>query len=320
MGGRSVIVLGAGVSGLTTAVSLVDAGNTVQIFAAERPLDTTSTMAAAVWYPSGEEPAASTESWSRTSLAVFLELASANGTGVHPLRIRQYHTGPQHGEPAWSSWVPGFRRLDPSEIPAGYDHGFEFDVVRIEPLVYLTYLQERLKASRVEIEQVPLVTNLIDYLSAETVLVNCTGLGAGTLLGDDDVFPIRGQTVAVTNHGIDMGHIAEEHPVAISYAFPRNHEVILGGTREPGDWRTEPDAETTTRILADAKALDPAIGKEQTIDVRVGLRPGRSAVRVEAERLDAGWVVHNYGHGGSGYVLSWGCAATVAGIVAGLRV
>jgi D-amino-acid oxidase len=43
------------------------------------------------------------------------------------------------------------------------------------------------------------------------------------------------------------------------------------------------------------------------------LRPSRrSGVRVGAEKLpDGRSVIHNYGHGGAGFTLSWGCAQTV---------
>jgi D-amino-acid oxidase len=38
-------------------------------------------------------------------------------------------------------------------------------------------------------------------------------------------------------------------------------------------------------------------------------------VRLEAERKDAGLVVHNYGHSGAGITLSWACAEEVASFV-----
>jgi D-amino-acid oxidase len=59
-----------------------------------------------------------------------------------------------------------------------------------------------------------------------------------------------------------------------------------------------------------------ATGKiDSSEPVRVGLRPFRAAgVRLEVEKSDSR-IVHNYGHGGSGVSLSWGCAAEVANLV-----
>ena len=47
------------------------------------------------------------------------------------------------------------------------------------------------------------------------------------------------------------------------------------------------------------------------------LRPTRPQVRLEAEPPGTGpLVVHNYGHGGAGVTLSWGCAREAAGLAA----
>ena len=49
---------------------------------------------------------------------------------------------------------------------------------------------------------------------------------------------------------------------------------------------------------------------DRIIDIAVCLRPFRPAgPRVETERLGDTLVVHNYGHGGSGWSLSWGSSA-----------
>ncbi len=46
-----VIVVGAGVVGLTSAVRLLEAGHRVDVVARDLPLETTSAVAAAIWYP-----------------------------------------------------------------------------------------------------------------------------------------------------------------------------------------------------------------------------------------------------------------------------
>lgn len=51
---------------------------------------------------------------------------------------------------------------------------------------------------------------------------------------------------------------------------------------------------------------------------RVGLRPARDpGVRVEREVTARGGVlVHNYGHGGAGVTVAWGCAEEAAALAA----
>jgi D-amino-acid oxidase len=73
----------------------------------------------------------------------------------------------------------------------------------------------------------------------------------------------------------------------------------------------------TTNIVAEcSRVLE--MNKPEVLGERVGLRPfRRSGVRVERAQLrDGRPLIHDYGHGGSGFTLSWGCAQTVAAIAA----
>jgi D-amino-acid oxidase len=80
-----------------------------------------------------------------------------------------------------------------------------------------------------------------------------------------------------------------------------------------------PDPATADRLLAAAAAVEPRLAGVAVLEHRVGLRPGRPYVRLEAEVLaDGRQVVHNYGHGGAGVSLSWGCAAEAARLALGV--
>jgi D-amino-acid oxidase len=57
------------------------------------------------------------------------------------------------------------------------------------------------------------------------------------------------------------------------------------------------------------------VAKAKVIGHLVGLRPRRPAVRLELERRDGKAIIHNYGHGGAGISLSWGCAQEVVELV-----
>jgi D-amino-acid oxidase len=111
--------------------------------------------------------------------------------------------------------------------------------------------------------------------------------------------------------------IDEESPNALAYVLPRRDVVVLGGTAEEGDRELRPREATTRDILERTRRLQPELEHATFIGAAVGLRPARPAVRLEADHLaDGRTVVHDYGHGGSGFTLSWGCADEVAAIVA----
>ena len=120
--------------------------------------------------------------------------------------------------------------------------------------------------------------------------------------------PVRGQVVVTQNPGITEFFIGlGDESADLSYIFPHGDTVVLGGTEGHGDWRLEPDPATADRILRDCAAIEPALRGARVIAHRVGLRPVRPAVRLEAGRLPGGQtIVHNYGHGGAGVSLAWG--------------
>jgi D-amino-acid oxidase len=150
-------------------------------------------------------------------------------------------------------------------------------------------------------------------------VVNCAGLGAAALAGDDDMVPVRGQVVVVERSpGSDEWLLDQSDEQALTYVVPRQQTVVLGGTAEVGSTDLRPDPATADAIRRRCAGLVPALAEARVVEHRVGLRPGRSAVRLEAERRSQGVVVHCYGHGGAGVTLSWGCAAEVARLCAEL--
>jgi D-amino-acid oxidase len=158
----------------------------------------------------------------------------------------------------------------------------------------------------------------LDELGDDTdVVVNCAGLGARELVGDLDVYPVRGHVVRVSNPGLTMSVRDEQHPGGRAYVHPRTQDCILGGTLDQGQWDTTVDPAVGAAILERCCDLVPALRDAEVLEHVVGLRPGRPTVRVEeSEPLSSGArVVHNYGHGGSGITLSWGCAREVTTLI-----
>lgn len=304
-------VVGAGVSGLTCAHALARAGWEVEIVARETWQSCVSAVAAAIWSTTsvaeGDERA---RRWMLTSRDRFAEIAHDPTSGVVRLVQRELEqTDP--GPSAWAD-LPFVRQLARDELPSGYASGIEIDGFMVEPPRYLPWLTARLGELGVGITVAPL--RQLTEVSGDLV-VNCSGLGAAELADDDSVFPIRGQVVAVPNPGIRDSISDESDQRRITYVYPRAREVILGGCRDIGSANTAPDPSLTERILADAGRLEPRVAGLEVLDVRVGLRPGRPTVRVDHGTLPDGRpVIHDYGHGGLGYILSWGCAADVVAL------
>jgi D-amino-acid oxidase len=155
------------------------------------------------------------------------------------------------------------------------------------------------------------VRDLAERAGSGRLVVNCTGLGARTLCDDDRVYPLRGQVVRVRNPGLTRCLADDVGPRALSYVVPRRRDVVLGGTADAHAWDRTPDPAVTQRILARCAELEPRLRDADVLDVNVGLRPARDEVRLETERVGTGVVIHNYGHGGAGFTLAWGCADEV---------
>jgi D-amino-acid oxidase len=143
-------------------------------------------------------------------------------------------------------------------------------------------------------------------------------MGARELVHDRALRPVRGQLVVVANPGVEVGLVeAEEDPdsTELTFLIPHGATLVLGGTAEPDDERGEADPATTRAIVARCARLDPRLADARILAERVGFRPERPEVRVAAERRGDTWVWHNYGHGGAGVTLSWGCAEEIAASV-----
>jgi D-amino-acid oxidase len=320
-GDPDILVIGAGVSGLTTAVCLAEAGRSVTVAAADRPQHTTSAAAGAVWGPHLVGMDERVSRWGDVTLATLAELAAdPAATGVR-LASGLVASGPPLAEPFdWVSQVDGVRPCQPSELPAGYAAGWRLIAPIVSMPVYLGYLHTRLeRAGGTLLEARFGSLSEAAGLTAATTMVNCSGTGARRLVPDPDVTPVRGQVVVVGNPGISEFFVGvDDGPGDTCYFFPHGDFVVLGGTEERGNWSLEPDPVTAERILRRCAATEPLLADAPVIMHRVGLRPVRPSVRLEAETTgDGRRVVHNYGHGGAGVTLSWGCALDVAAEILG---
>jgi D-amino-acid oxidase len=307
-----VAVLGAGVSGLTTAMSLIDAGCQVRVAAADPTEATTSYLAAAVWFPTHAGPPDRVAAWARTTYDV---LAAQAGRKVPGVVMREslalYREAPE--QPDWAAAVKSVREATPAELPPGYPYGLRFVVPMVEMPKYLPWLIEQFtsRGGQLQRRRVGSLTELAD--EDTDAVVNCSGIASRTLVGDASVYPVRGQIVRVTNPGLIMSVRDEQHPAGRAYVHPRSEDCILGGTLELNNWDTTIDLATSAAIIERCREIVPALRGASVIEDLVGLRPGRPTVRVEEDHSQgaSARILHNYGHGGSGITISWGCAYEV---------
>jgi D-amino-acid oxidase len=310
MPSKPILVLGCGVSGLSTGIILLRAGHQVTIWARDLPPNTTSNQAAAIWFPYLAKPREKVDPWAKYSLAFFREhLVPDTSSGCAPTLVHDLYDKPVE-TPWWADAVDAYQRLEPGQLPSSYVDGFEIESVVIDTSIFMDYLLAWFRKLGGEIFQRE-IKDISEAMENNSVIINCTGLGSRTLFGDESVYPVRGQTVKVRPNGSKVAILDDEGPNGLAYIIPRSKDIVLGGTAQENDWELAPRAADRDEILRKAAAIDPRLEQVEILSEGVGLRPARPAVRLEAEHIGNGTVIHNYGHGGAGFTLSWGCANEV---------
>lgn len=374
----NILVIGGGVSGLTTALRLLEAQHNVVIWTKARAADTTSAVAAATWFPYAVA-GANANQWGVESYDIFAhELATATeetGVALRPLLFLQRQ--PQAHSIPWLSQVNA-RDLSHDERPQDpetgitYKTGFTFDSPVIDMSRYLSYLERRVTDAGGRIAVVSVrdwrqafagwASLFTEGAAQPQVIVNCAGLGARELAPEDandssdglGVRPARGQVVRIEPNGFDRVLLDESDGLPPTYVVPRIRDIVLGGTYEVGKELRAVDLATRADILTRcatllltyderfAMSLAALVGGETAARFKemvsaefadtpaarlsplgapddCGLRPIRAEVALKRQKLGANrYVIHNYGHGGGGVTLSWGCAREVVELVAAL--
>lgn len=285
------------------------------MFAEETGQQTTSGVAAAIWFPYDAEPVDQVIPWAIATYETFAEMALDLRTGVSMIELRQFSRTDQIRIPAWAHSLGGtLISIESKGYPPPFRSGFSLSVPLIDTTVYLDYLRDRLTKGRGVIHTPVCLRQLEEIDLYFDLVINCAGFGAKALTGDDDLKAHRGQVVIVSSiESLNCAVVCDEAP--LTYAIPRRNDCVFGGTNEIGEDRRV-DPATTSRILIECcrvLAIDPPEVRAE----KVGIRPFRkSGVRLENGRLaDGRPVIHNYGHGGAGFTLSWGCAGEVLRLV-----
>jgi D-amino-acid oxidase len=265
---RRVAVIGCGVVGLTSARQLQRRGFDVTVYAERVPPDTTSNMSLAGFTPTSGLVANEnrTPEWD----AQFRQAVTI------AYRQLQLLAGPKYG----ISWIPNYSPVDerpqppqgvnqllpdaartgsivlePGQHPFPTKYAIEGEQMRIEPSIYLDALVQDVLANggkiRIRKFETPKDLMALD----ETVIVNCTGLGAKALFADPELIPLKGQLIVMipqdevtysTNGALPA---ANTPPGVFVHMMPRRDGIVLGGTSQRGVWTTEIDEAERKRVV-----------------------------------------------------------------------
>ncbi|CEJ53846.1 hypothetical protein PMG11_00186 [Penicillium brasilianum] len=348
----NIVVVGAGVTGLTTALLLSKTpANKVTVIAKHMPgdydIEYASPWAGASYMPFGKKGSDHAE-WERATWPALRDLAEHQPeSGIHfqditihnRLKDQNTATGQWSAEltsanPWFKDFVLNFQNLPRDQLPPGIDNAQRFTSVCINTAIYLPWLVSQCMKNgcvfkRAVLKHISEAAETHHSGKKANVVVNCTGLASRTLGGvaDDQVYPVRGQIMIVRNDPGSMTSISgsDDGGDEVSYIFPRaaGGGTVIGGTYQKNNWDPLPDPNFANRIMQRALKLDPRLVKEgqgvEGLDIvrhGVGLRPARTdGPRIEKDQVDGVKVVHNYGHGGFGYQVSFSCAEKAVGLV-----
>ncbi|KZN68805.1 FAD-dependent oxidoreductase [Pseudoalteromonas luteoviolacea] len=262
---RDIAVLGSGVMGLTTALLLAQQGFKVTIYAKDFPPNTTSNIAAALWLPSSyfDRKVATSQFLTRDkpiirgSFSRFLTYVNRPRYGVY---WNNYHLLlPQVRDSIRT--LPGGNDLYPELATStednlfGYPYQSYMKALIIDPMLYLPAILQDAQRSGTKLKYLQF-KSVEDVLSLqESVIVNCTGLGASTLFGDTSMYPIQGQlTHLLPQPEVNYSYVVPT-PEGYLYMFPRKGSIVIGGTAIKRAFDTKPNDQLTLSMVRDHAAL-----------------------------------------------------------------
>lgn len=305
---KKATVVGCGIVGLTTAIALQEKGFRVRLVAKEKFAETLSHKVGAIWFPFEVHPVAKAIIWGSNAYQRYTnEMFPGNGVSFIPFTV----VYDENSNTSWRNRLPkgAVRDATPEELPNGAKTALVATVPLAEPPLYLPHLFDRFLNAGGSFQNTEVVS-LEEVTALDDLVVNCTGLGAKKLCKDDEMTAMRGQILRCSK--LDAPScVNSTQPGSLTYIINRSTDCIVGGTDYLDDWNTKVEQADTDLIFSRFKAAGLSSSEPVILETLVGLRPRRTEVRFEFDP-DYSNVFHNYGHGGAGFTVAWGCALDLA--------
>jgi D-amino-acid oxidase len=308
------LVIGAGVTGLTTSLCLRGRGFDVTIVAEKFAPDIVSVVAGALWeWPPAVcghhlDPVslARSKDWCMTSYRIFAGLARNPETGVFLRTSVFYFKSPVEDLPTdlakmneLSAKVDGFVHdaglIEANGVSpgAGVKDAYAHTAPVVDTDAYMRWLMGQVRRSGCTIVQGRISGRLrhrerqLRELFGADCIVNCSGLGA-LELADESMYPLRGALVRVRNDGRAMPRITTAHCMShdpgsseqdMVFIVPRGRNMlVLGGLTEPDEWDLDiglDNHEPVRQMLERCRAFLPVLATAEAD----GNEPVRAGLR-----------------------------------------